>query len=232
MNIVKRMFALLLIFVFIFGIMNVNTFSAGSGVKVIISDVIINSNGEGTVDISIENNPGITYIKLTIDFDNSYLTPVSFKSENSSFTAISSIDQADAELDEMSKITIIWDSAQNINSDGVIGKLTFKAKDGVFGSTSVIGTADEVYNQDLEDVEAIVVSGEVTINNPYLIGDVNYDGSITKEDGAIILRKSIMGDKFEMPIESKVVDYTKYADLNGDNQITIIDAILTLEEAE
>ncbi len=231
MNILKKSSALLLVFVFVFSVMSINTFAAGGGMKLIISDAVVSGNNEFSVNISLENNPGIAYLGLTLNFDNEYMTPVSFKSETSDLTAISSIQSDGIDLESLSKVVINWDSVHNVSTNGVIGTLTFKAKSNIIGSTVITGEA-EIYNQDLADVTTAIFSGEISIVNSPLMGDVNTDGIVTKADAALILKKAIYGNEFKMPIEKLTADYMDYADLDKNGSISVSDAISVLKLIE
>lgn len=68
-------------------------------------------------------------------------------------------------------------------------------------------------------------SGTSTVVDPYKAGDANYDGYITAADVAVLLRKASVSG-YTMPLEKETSDYLKYTDMNNDNQITLMDAIL------
>ena len=65
--------------------------------------------------------------------------------------------------------------------------------------------------------------------NEFLMGDADHDNNITDNDATLILQKSLEST-FELPIQNKTNDWSKYIDVDADTYITANDAALVLQK--
>lgn len=190
------------------------------------------------IDISIKNNPGIAGFTMKINFDKSFITPVAFNNK-SSFTALTTIDSKDIDLNSVDTINITYDSLDNISTDGIIGTITFKAKENIDSDyvniNWVTDRTSSVYNKNLEDVlfnteNAVLTVEQYNEETTLLYGDADVNNSITANDASLILAKVLDKNK-SMPIEKKTTEYMKYVDVDGNGILTAKDASMVLQKA-
>ena len=191
----------------------------------------IKAGEEFEVAFSVSNNPGIAGFTMKINFDKSVLTPVLFKN-TSKFTALTTIDSSNVDLNNIDTINITYDSVGNIYDNGVLGKLTFIAKKDIGVKSTVISWENDdfssAYNQNLEDVVFTRKDSVLTFNK-YIYGDANANNRLTAEDASIILQK-VLDSNYKMPIENKTSDYMKYIDVDLDDVVCVADASLVLQK--
>lgn len=129
---------------------------------------------EVEVDISIENNPGLIALKLTVEFDKTLeLTSV----ENTGVLGFGTGDGGDEDNyeeficgnEKVSPFILCWDAkisdeANNFTGNGVIAVLKFKANEiPEGGSADIKVTVNDAYDYDLAEYTVSVVDGEVTV---------------------------------------------------------------------
>ncbi len=189
------------------------------------------------VKMSIKNNPGIAGFTLKIKFDKNVITPVTF-SNNSQFTALTTIDSSSVDLTEIDTINITYDSLNTISTNGLIGTFSFKVKSNILSDFISIDWVDEnglsVYDKNLNDIsfrtENVVLAIDENNTADLIVGDADTNNTITANDAAIILAKVLDKNK-SMPIEEKLSGYMKYVDVDGDGAITAKDAAMVFQKA-
>ena len=152
---------------------------ADESAKVIVSDVSGKIGDTVSVDVVMENNPGIAAFRFFIDFDESYLEPVSVsKGEAVSAGNIYS----NVSLKDISVIVTTWDNASDVSMNGVVFTMVFRIKD-TSGMTKYPLTLAynqvDVCNENFEDVYFEIIDGSITVNG----FDVFTDGSTEIETG-------------------------------------------------
>ena len=133
-----------------------------------LDSVETENNQEFELNISLENNPGIAGFTMQIGFDNSIIKPISFTNK-SNFTALTTIDSNDIDLNTINKIIINYDSINNINSDGIIGTFKFRAISNKVAATEIKWLLDDkmisVYNSALDDVPYTAVNSTISFKD-------------------------------------------------------------------
>lgn len=136
-----------------------------------------------TVDIKMNNNPGIASLILNIDYDKTALTLT--RIENG--TAISSGFVSD---DTLSTANVAWDNSDrkdNIVSNGTLVRLTFSVNSDSAGRYEIKATCKDARDKDANYVDFSTASGMVAVS-AYTCGDVNRDGLTDNSDAIYILR--------------------------------------------
>ena len=182
------------------------------------SDVVATPGEEISVEINIQNNPGISSMKFMIDYDETVLTMTGFdfskdfSSENNStsedFGALYSV--------------VINSSNKNTTACGVIATITFKVKEtaatGAY-TIDILYDPDEILNASQEKVSFTVECGTVHVNaKDTLLGDVNGDGTIDAADAVMIQR-------YDSGLTTLTDEQLAAADVNADGLVDAADAV-------
>lgn len=184
-----------------------------------LSNVKSKPGDEITVDVIVENNPGIVATSINISYDNSKLQLISVTDNgllgNNTFIAGNDINAV--------PYTFFWEDAlsrENYTANGAIATLKFKILDDAeIGSTVISITCSDgsTFNSDLDDVAFTLVDGTVDITNR-TPGDANGDGALDLKD-VVMIRRWLAGGWTIQLNEAN-------ADVNGDNIVNLKDVVL------
>lgn len=133
---------------------------AEEGAQIKVSAVNGFAGEEATVQISIENNPGIAYLKLKLAYDANVLTV-----KEASDKAL----MGSGTFNDTNPYIFVWSQAANCTTDGVLATLTFVVDaEAALGATALTVTIEEVRNQTFEELSAsfATVNGSVTVKEP------------------------------------------------------------------
>lgn len=183
---------------------------------IVVSNVRTAANKEIKVDISLENNPGITAIRLFVGYDSDVLSLIDVKNSDllseMSYVTSPSLDTCPYQLQ--------WSSGvKNISESGVLVTLTFKVKkEAASGKypVTIKYNADDIFNTDFENELFGVENGNVEIID-YIPGDVNNDGIVNLKDVAS-LQQYLSGWQISVNTDA--------GDTNGDGSINLKDVAL------
>ncbi len=194
----NRFISAFLAFVMIFTIIPFNAFAADvqeTTAVVSVKNTTAEPGNTVTVNVVIENNPGILGMTLKLNFDDSIATLKSVKNGD----ALSAMSFTPPTGDALvSGCNLVWDAeevkAEDIK-DGVMAMLTFEiAEDAIPGAFVDI---DFSYNKgairdsDFSAIDVSIVSGRISILD-YTPGDLNESGYIDSTD-VVFLRRYIAG---------------------------------------
>lgn len=173
-----------------------------------------NIGGYITVDIYLDNNPGITALRLMMEYDATALTMTDF-SFGETFSSMNK--GTSAEYDTPYSFSM-YSATADLTDNGILATATFKVNDTAQSgeySISLSYAADDIFNLDGEQVEFYVEDGTIIVNS-YPLGDINSDGSINMRD-IVLLQQVINGWN---------VDYNSLtADFNQDKKINMRDIV-------
>ena len=203
------------------------TVSAGKvSVKTIKKQIVVGS-GKGylgkqiSVPISLENNPGIIGMILSVNYDNTVLKLVSVTDGEKLGDAIHS--------DAMDTVpyTLCWFNGavkEDFTYSGQVVVLTFDVLDNAKLGKTEISVSYDYENYDItncakEPVKFEVVNGTYDISD-VLVGDVNNDGRVNMLDGIDLSRylakwSEYTSDKINLAA----------ADVNDDGRVNMLDGI-------
>ena len=173
---------------------------------------------EGTtikVDISIENNPGITSFNFKVEYPKDILTLKSVEYKDLFSTKASGSNEMNSPL------TISWFStkSEDENENGVIATLSFEVKKNIKQDKYPITlkyNEEDVFNISFNNVIFSVENGSLTVVKS-IPGDVNGDTSINMKD--IVLLQQYLNE-WEVEIDEIA------ANVNGDSGINMKDIVL------
>lgn len=142
------------------------------------------------LDLTISNNPGITALQVSIEFDTSaiVLTGIEHKGLFSNPSTCSNT------LSSPFKISWYSKSSANETENGVLATLHFHALETTQNATyDVVVSYDEdnVFDSSFDNVYFSTENGEVVIRD-CIYGDVNSDGKINMKD-IVLLQKHLNG---------------------------------------
>ena len=161
---------------------------------------------EFTVDLSMENNPGLMYLSFSLDYDADSLEFLG--AEEVLFTGWTV---------NKEKNFLTWDADGDRRDNGTLLRLRFLAKEEARTGETAIALTDLFATNYAEELLGIgSVPGEVMIL-PHTPGDVNGDGAVDGRD-LVRLRKYLVGVPGTEIIEAN-------ANVNGDDVIDILDLI-------
>lgn len=181
--------------------------------KITVEDTFAKLDEEFTVNVVIEDNPGIIAMSLKIGYDSDVLELLSATAQDYSELSFGSI--------STNPFVVSWEDvlSGNNSTSGTFVQLTFKVKSSVAVSSTQITVSyddDNVFNADFDNVFFEIQTGEIGIIR-YQPGDVNRDGKVNLKDYAL-LKQYING--WEVDIELSVADVT------GDEKINLKDLAL------
>jgi hypothetical protein len=175
-----------------------------------------------TIDVGINNNPGITFIQFRFEFDNTMLELINVQSiggsvlEGFSFGGMNAMTIENANTNGFGLVS--WQEGMiDSNNNGMILRLTFKALETGNADISVMlgGTSNNNANNVNEERIPFAPSGKSISVIDVLIGDINGDGEI---DGLDITRLIQYVNGWPVSISSLIA-----ADVNGDGEIDGLD---------
>ncbi len=183
--------------------------------ELVVAKVYATTDSEATVDVSIKNNPGITALKVLLEYPDNVLTltnveyPKLFSSRGTGGNQYKS------------PFVMSWFStrSQNETASGVFARLTFKVKENVaIGSYAIKLSydADNVININGDKVNFNVENGAVAIYDS-MSGDINGDKLINMKD-LVLLQQKLNG--------LNVVIDESAADVNKDGSLNMKDIVL------
>ncbi|MCQ2070204.1 MAG: dockerin type I domain-containing protein [archaeon] len=181
----------------------------GQAVKVSLSD----GSTPGTIDVTIDENPGILSLRLSVDYDSSVMTLKEVIDGNL-------LPMTPSVLDGVPYILYGEGSDPNhaVTTTGLFATLVFEIKNSVEpGQYPVFITALESIDENLDDVDVSVSSGVISIGLP-AVGDIDGNGKINAMD-SLKLRKYLANDR-------TVSINLSNSDVNGDGSINSKDSIL------
>ena len=182
-------------------------YAAEEAMKITVEEKIVcDREEEVVVTVSLANNPGFTYLKLDITYDEEAFTLD--RVENG--TLVENISQG---------AYFIWSADENCISDGVLAEFVFKTNvDAEYAEYSIEVNCIECSDYDEEDVEVVCSDANVIIR--YYLGDVDNDGYLTIRDAAAILQ-------YKAGWGNTIVERNADVDKNG--SISIRDAARILQ---
>ncbi len=186
-------------------------------------NLVCEPNAEVTMDIVIENNPGIGGAELIVSYDEK-LTLIKAESGE----AFAALDFAIPAY-YRSPMIFAWDSLNVANKDvkdGTILTLTFRVAEDAAGDlpVNISYESGDIYDRDLNPVEVNVESGCATAVS-YIPGDADDNKKINTMDITKIRRFIVDGRKTD-PDGYNVVINENAADVDGSSKINTMDITL------
>ena len=159
-----------------------------------------------SVDVVLQNNPGMNYLSINFTYDSAALTlkGVAPTSLIGTCPGVQNIETVNGSF------VLVWAGAANSTAEGTLVTLTFEANENAEASDYVIDmTVVECYNSNDAPINAYAEDFVISVVN-YLIGDVNGDGKVNGKDATRFLQKLANWD----------VGFVEgAADTNGDGKV-------------
>lgn len=182
--------------------------------RISMASVDAKAGDEVEVRVKLENNPGITALRLVIDYDDTALEMTDFTFGD----ALASMNKGTSENYGNHYSFSMYSATSDLNDCGTLAVIKFKvnenAEDGEY-PIQIRYDSDDVFNLNGESIHFDTGIGIVTVNS-CLLGDVNNDGKINMRD-VVLLQQVVNGWN---------VTYNKdAADYNGDGKINMRDIV-------
>ncbi len=175
-----------------------------------VGDATVTSGNTFTVPVEFLNNPGITGFSLELSYDKKYLELTSVA--DGEFTGLTK----SKEITE-NPYVIVWNHGTADQTGTTAATLTFRAKDGVEGTTQIqvaFRNGEKPWNVMDDTIPFTAKSGTVTIRN-YIPGDANGDGVVSGRDATRVVQH-VAGWNVTIDVNA--------ADANGDGTVSGRDA--------
>lgn len=183
-----------------------------TGAQIVVGNVTGKPGNTVGVPISLKNNPGITSMKLSIEYDSNVMT----------LTRVEDFGKLGPTAMH-NKNLLIWDNdivKTNFTVNGEIVRLYFtinpKAVENTYTVTVKYDNSNfDIFNAATKTVHFDVIEGAVRVTN-VMCGDINSDGKVNSLDRAILSRHIAKWKGYEIIDEAA-------ADVDGDGRITVHD---------
>lgn len=173
------------------------------------------------VNVTVTNNPGVTAVKLVVNFDEDVLTLVGAEDTGLFKEGIFSDDySSDYELTWFDAL-----STTDNTATGVIATLSFKVNKTAKAGTSAVSVkvigANDILDADLNKITLDATAGAVNVKNGTVtIGDVNDDGVVTADDAIYVLCYTLYGVQ-QYPLNQDC-DFTQDKSVTSDDAIYLL----------
>lgn len=217
----KRYLSLLLALVLVFTSIPVTALTAAAAEDidgVITAEKVVAQAGETvTMNLTVQNNPGILGMTLQLNFDESKVTLVNVaKGEALSYLTFT------APKAMISGCKLVWDGEEVLQdkvTDGVIATLTFQIAEDAPKNEEIeilVSSYGDIIDNDAEALNISIVNGTVRVID-YKPGDANGDNDINTTD-VVYIRRAVAGG-YGVTINEAA------ADVNDDGLISSTDLV-------
>lgn len=166
--------------------------------------------GSVQISVDISNNPGISYLCLTLDYPQDIFEIVSI--ENGSILS-----------DFTNGLNFIWDSEASSKENGKLMTITLKPIDEpLIGSYDIGLVLREAYDENGLNVDFTMIDGEISIVD-VVYGDATGDNVVNGKD-VVLMRRYLAN--YDYDTETSSVEVYAGADANGDGVINGKDLVL------
>lgn len=182
--------------------------------RISMAGVNTKAGEEVEVKVNLENNPGITALRLVVYYDEDALEMTGFEFGD----ALSSMNKGTSQNYGNDYSFSMYSATADLTDCGTLAIIKFKVKedaeDGEYPIT-IIYDSDDIFNLAGDCIDFDIEIGAVIVNS-CLLGDVNNDGKINMRD-VVLLQQVVNGWD---------VSYNKdAADYNGDGKINMRDIV-------
>ncbi len=182
--------------------------------RIFMESVKAKAGEEVTVKLVMENNPGITALRLSIDFDENVLEMTDFRFGE----ALSSMNKGTSEKYGSPYSFSMYSASADLEDCGTLAVIKFKVKENAENGeypVNITYDKDDIFNLNGDSVSFDVETGAVMLNS-CLLGDINDDGKINMRD-VVLLQQVING--WNVTYNKEAVDY------NGDGKTNMRDIV-------
>lgn len=169
---------------------------------------------EVEVKVKLENNPGITSMRLILDYDKDALTMTGFEFGE----ALASMNRASSEKYTSPYSFSMYSATQDLKDNGIIAVIRFRvnynARNGNY-KINISYDAADIFNMNDDNIGVNVKAGSVYVDS-FETGDVNADGSINMKD--IVLLQQVVND-WDVEYNKEAADY------NSDGKVNMKDIV-------
>ena len=176
---------------------------------VAVGDADAHPGDKVSVALNLSGNPGISYIRATLEYDESVLTLDEVR--NGSILADLDVGR-----------NLLWSANDNATGNGVLATLEFTVSASAKNGRSEIRLIiREAYNSDEKEVKLVAASGGVNVQQPapkttepekieytWNYGDIDGDAEVSAADARLALRLAIQIDTLDDLVAKFQYGYT------------------------
>lgn len=182
--------------------------------RISMAGVNAKAGEEVEVQVKLENNPGITSLRLVVNYDEDALEMTGFTFGD----ALSSMNKATSQNYGNGYSFSMYSATADLTDCGTLATIKFKvnenAEEGEY-PIAITYDPDDIFNLNGDCIGFDIENGAINVNS-YLLGDLNDDGKINMRD-VVLLQQVVNGWN---------VAYNKdAADYNGDGKINMRDIV-------
>lgn len=182
--------------------------------RISMAGVNAKAGEEVEVQVKLENNPGVTSLRLVVNYDEDALEMTGFTFGD----ALSSMNKATSQNYGNGYSFSMYSATADLIDCGTLATIKFKvnenAEEGEY-PIAITYDPDDIFNLNGDCIGFDIENGAVNVNS-YLLGDLNDDGKINMRD-VVLLQQVVNGWN---------VAYNKdAADYNGDGKINMRDIV-------
>ena len=222
-KIVKRSLSLLFALCLIISAVSVVSAAEADVLSVMVETVNAKAGDTVDVDINVTANPGVTVVRLYVDYDENALTLLGAEDGGILNEAMFS--------DELSSpYCLAWFDAlstENVTATGAIATLRFKvnadAVEGAYNVSVYTDSDNDILNADLVPVQLEAVAGSVNVEasaEDAILGDADGNDSVTASDAVYLMYHTLYGAE-QYPLNQE-------CDFDGDGDVDSDDAVYLL----
>ncbi len=175
--------------------------------------------------VNVSGNINASGVKFRIEYDKTKIIPESYEKlgavgEEGSLQ--SNIDKTGIELEKLDFISFVWANAEDVNIDGDILRITFKAIEK--GEAPLTLSSGEITSENLSSIPFTPESGIVKVVLPVIPGNIDDSDNVVDTKDLIKLMRYLAAWKITL-----TPDQEQAADFNADGKIDVKDAVLLLQ---
>lgn len=218
----KRFLSLLLVIAVLVSMVPIEVSAADSknseDVVISVENKTVLPGEEVSVDVFVQNNPGILGLTLEFEYDEGLTLTDAVAGEAFSYLTMTKPGKF------VSPCRFTWDGqecSEEDVKDGTILTLTFKVADdmkegGNLGVSVTVPNGD-AYDNELNELAINTMAGNISVQD-FMPGDLNGDKKVSISD--IILLRRFIVDGYDISVNENA------ANVNGDDKVTSADVIL------
>lgn len=166
---------------------NVFTAFAITNPIVYADDISVKAGNTIKIPVRISNNTGLAGVKLSFNYDDTKLIPMSVEAGNVFTGGLQDNIEGDAQA---GSFNVYWASStgENVTSNGILFYINFKVDDSAYGTTSIniLYGKDDTFDEDFNDVILNCKNIDVQISNDSVANKIKVTTKAERDSVSIV----------------------------------------------